>query len=99
MERALSLAGIQICGNRVMVVWNRHRVYPRPPQDVQSRVLEIKGPADKISGKALEEFLHTKIKFDLVERIEKLAAPSSSSRWYFNPFVVKVELPTSDSKR
>ncbi|KAG4414072.1 hypothetical protein IFR04_012773 [Cadophora malorum] len=38
----------------------------------QTRVIQITGPADRMTAQSIEDFFHTKIKFTLVDRQEWL---------------------------
>ena len=73
MAKACSRYGVRIRGQRLNVIWNRDRVLPRPFFELhQSRVIRIIGPEDDISAHSIENFLHQKIAFDLVDRKEWL---------------------------
>ncbi|KAJ8064199.1 hypothetical protein OCU04_006548 [Sclerotinia nivalis] len=59
--------GLYIRGQRIMVMWNRIKVLPAEGRyEKMSRVVRIKGPADNISVKILEEFFRSKFEFDLI---------------------------------
>ncbi|KAG9229303.1 hypothetical protein BJ875DRAFT_364509, partial [Amylocarpus encephaloides] len=62
-------SGIRINGTMVDVNWNRIAAGPSSNR-LQSRVIRITGPREEINAEALEDFLHTRTVFELVDRSE-----------------------------
>ncbi|CAD6439155.1 30be0fe3-e1c3-4c91-9e62-8ff8e81ba769 [Sclerotinia trifoliorum] len=59
--------GLYIRGQRITVMWNKIKVLPAEGRyGKMSRVVRIKGPAENISVKILEEFFRSKFEFDLI---------------------------------
>ncbi|EDN98450.1 hypothetical protein SS1G_13309 [Sclerotinia sclerotiorum 1980 UF-70] len=59
--------GLFIRGHRITVLWNRIKILPAEGRyEKMSRVVRIKGPADNLSEKILEEFFRSKFEFDLI---------------------------------
>ncbi|PVH82621.1 hypothetical protein DL98DRAFT_653019 [Cadophora sp. DSE1049] len=71
LSRCKSNMGVHLRGLRLKAVENRDRIRPwQHSRMYQSRIIQITGPADKMSAQGIEDFFHTKIKFTLVDRQE-----------------------------
>lgn len=63
--------GLNIRGERLVVMWNRIKVMPAEGRyEKMSRVVRIKGPATGLSAKTVEAFFRSRFEFDLVTNKE-----------------------------
>ena len=80
LHRCNSGIGIHLRGLRLKAVENRDRIRPwQPSKMYQTRIIQITGPADKMTAEGIEDFFHTKIKFTLVDRQEWLESDEQLS--------------------
>jgi hypothetical protein len=72
LQRAQTV-GVSIRGEYMKVIWNRDKCCPAKESEYhQSRVIQIAGPQDEFDALGVEEMLHTKLKFELVDSGEWL---------------------------